>query len=74
MNQGRHIQAGKLPDGTGYQVSYEVDQSRKVQNFKHPKNNQESPPHGAGSFHDPEHHHELMDRLSQFVRGSQSSE
>ena len=68
MQHGRHIQAGPLPDQSGYQVSYEQGRSRKVHSFQHPESCAELPPHAAGSYHDPDRHHELMDRLTEFLK------
>lgn len=40
---------------TGLQASEQIDRM-------------ELPPHGAGSFHDPEHHHTLMDRVDTMLK------
>ena len=30
----------------------------------------EKPPHGAGSYHDPDQHHELMERVEGYLRSA----
>ena len=72
MRSHRTIKAGKLPDGSGYQVSYEQGNSRKVQNFQASDGAQEAPPNAAGSFHAPDHHQALMDRLDSFLKEGQA--
>lgn len=57
------ISAHAQPDGDGLQVTYETEDSRRLHRFPKPESEKETPPHGAGSFHDPEHHRELMDRV-----------
>ncbi len=63
----------KNPDGNGYQISYETDTSRKVvHGLKKDSSSIEEPPHGAGSFHNPEQHLMLMDRITKYIKGAQS--
>lgn len=63
----KNISAHEQPNGDGYQVTYEQNDSRKVYRFPSSNTNIETPPHGAGSFHDPEHHQKLMDRIEDYL-------
>lgn len=49
--------------GQGLLLTYEKGSSRKVHHLPKKQNEQETPPHGAGSFHDPQHHYDLLDRV-----------
>ena len=49
------------------QVTYECGDSRRVHQFPIPKTSGEKPPHGAGSFHDPEQHRRLLDRVDEML-------
>jgi len=66
-HQPKNIQAMPRPDGDGHQVSYELGSSRKVHQFNVPANRNESAPHGAGSYHDPDQHHLLMGRIEAYL-------
>lgn len=51
------------------QMTYETENSRRVIFLPPmPINDSEPEPHGAGSFHDPEHHHLLMDRVEAMLQ------
>lgn len=64
----KKISAKPQPDGDGLQVTYESGDSRRLHRFPRSDTKLEKPPHGAGSFHDPEHHRNLMDRLDAMIR------
>lgn len=64
------IRAYPEPDGRGHQVSVDTGHSRKLHHFPAPQTTGESPPHGAGSYHDPEQHQQLMQRLTDYLRGT----
>lgn len=70
--QKRHgkIQAGQSPKKPeSLQVTYETASSRRLIHIQAPNEQKtESAPHGAGSFHDPEHHFELMERVNQLYK------
>ena len=59
-------------DGDGHQIIYTISGSRKVHLFPQAKNTCEPSPHAAGSFHDPEHHQTLMDRVEEFIKKGQT--
>lgn len=59
----RRIQALPLADNRGHLITYEKGSSRRVHHLPAVARDSEPTPHGAGSFHDPEHHHLLMDRV-----------
>lgn len=61
--QIKQIQALPRADGAGVDVTYEKGSSRRVHQFKFTDNLSEPMPHGAGSYHDPEQHRILMDRI-----------
>ena len=61
-NPGK-IHAAISPEGDGHQVTYELGNTRRVHHFPDKEYSGEAPPHGAGSFHDPEHHQTLIDRV-----------
>jgi len=51
------------------QITYETENSRRIIFLPPmPINDSEPEPHGAGSFHDPEHHHLLMDRVEAMLQ------
>jgi hypothetical protein len=51
------------------QITYETASGRKVINMPPvDRSGAEPAPHGAGSFHDPEHHQQLMDRVEALLR------
>ena len=64
----KHLQALPRSDGQGHQVTYEQGPTRRVHQFQRPKYGEEPPPHGAGSFHDPDQHQRLMDRVESMLR------
>lgn len=68
MSQPKHITASPQPSGNGYQVTYEQNGSRKVHRFRKPCLSTEIPPHGAGTFLDPQHHQKLMDRIEDYLK------
>lgn len=68
--RAKNIQAHPSPqDNRVMQVTFESGKSRRVLNLppriEHPI---EPEPQGAGSFHDPEHHQVLMDRVDAMLR------
>ena len=65
------IQAKPTPqDQTMLQVTYETEDGRAVINIPNKQNkSSESEPHGAGSFHDPALHQQLMDRVDDMLNG-----
>ncbi|HKK18762.1 MAG TPA: hypothetical protein VJ952_08785 [Opitutales bacterium] len=64
----KKIFAHKQPNGDGHQVSYEEGESRKLRHFPRERSAGEPRPHGAGSYHDPEHHHELLERVEAYLK------
>lgn len=73
MNKAaKNVFAMQNPDGQGHQVSYEEGVSRKLHIYKKTVSTIEEPPHGAGSFHNPEQHQNWMDRISDYIKGTQS--
>ena len=69
QNIPRKIQVFTAEDlNSGHQITYETDSSRRVINTPRVCKTKETPPHGAGSFHDPEHHFELLDRVDALLR------
>ncbi|MGK0309296.1 MAG: hypothetical protein ACJAT5_000363 [Lentimonas sp.] len=68
----QNIFALPQPDGNGYQISYEVDNSRKVHRLGDTPSSFEKPPHGAGSFHDPEQHQIFMERIEDYINNTRS--
>lgn len=53
------------------QLTYETAASRRTINLAPPglpAGASEPPPHGAGSFHDPEQHRILLDRVDDLIR------
>lgn len=64
----KKIFAQAQPNGDGLQVSYETEGSRRVHHIPHSETNSEPAPHAAGSYHDPEHHHELIERVEAYLR------
>ncbi|HAV13247.1 MAG TPA: hypothetical protein DCX06_07135 [Opitutae bacterium] len=56
---------------SGMILTYETSTSRKVIHLP-PKtiSSTESAPHGAGSYHDPEHHMKLMERVHALLLNS----
>ena len=68
MENIKQIFAMLRPDGKGYQISYETENSRKLHQFVKPVFTFEKMPHGAGSFHDPEQHYTLMRRIEDYVK------
>ncbi|MGB0185044.1 MAG: hypothetical protein ACPF9Q_06390 [Opitutales bacterium] len=71
--QARHIKAYPSQTDGGqpsHQITYEWGNSRRTLNTAAKPETGESPPHAAGSFHDPEHHFELLNRVEQLLRSS----
>lgn len=55
------------------QLTYETTDSRRTIDLSapgQPAGNSESPPHGAGSYHDPEQHRILLDRVDTLLRNN----
>ena len=61
------VHASLSPSLDGHQVHYSLGNSRKVHQFTYDINRGEVPPHSAGSFHDPEHHQQLMQRYEEYI-------
>tara|TARA_A100001015_G_scaffold53744_1_gene58961 strand:+ start:3572 stop:3808 length:237 start_codon:yes stop_codon:yes gene_type:complete len=68
MSKIGKIHAAQEPEGTGYQVTYELGDSRRTHHFLPQETPGERPPHGAGSFHDPDQHRTLLDRVDAMLR------
>ncbi|PXA05038.1 hypothetical protein DDZ13_03480 [Coraliomargarita sinensis] len=64
----KKIFAQAQPNGDGHQVSYETGGTRRVHHFPKPERVSEPSPHAAGSFHNPEHHHELIERFEAYLK------
>jgi hypothetical protein len=64
----KKIFARKQPNHDGHQVVYEKGGSRSLHHFPEKKSSGESPPHGAGSYHDQEHHRQLIERMEAYLR------
>ena len=71
-NAINNVIAMPSPDTSGHQVSYEFGTSRRVHAFTKASSSAEEPPHGAGSFHDPEQHQALMDRIETYLKNTRS--
>lgn len=71
MENKKKISADQQPDGDGYQVSYDTGESRRVYRFPGADSSKEPAPHGAGSYHDPAHHHTLIERVEAYLREQQ---
>ena len=67
----KEIRAMPRPDGKGHQISYEIGNSRRIHQFVKSALKSELPPHSAGSFHNPQHHHDLMDRLQNYLQSQE---
>lgn len=65
----RHVNVACSPDGKTLEVNCELETGRKVHQIPIAKPTSESPPHGAGSFHDPAQHAVYMDRVDALFRG-----
>ncbi|CAA6679015.1 MULTISPECIES: hypothetical protein [unclassified Lentimonas] len=66
----KKIHASLRPDGLGYMVTYETENSRKVHQYQQPET-KEYPPHGAGSYHNPDQHRALLERYEAYLKGQQ---
>ncbi len=64
----RDLQVRPNPSGDELQLTYETVTSRRLVSIPQQAQFGETAPHGAGSFHDPEHHAILMDRLEAYYR------
>lgn len=64
------VHPSKKNGETAHQITYEWGESRRTINLRGKSKTPESPPHGAGSFHDPTQHFELLDRVEAFLRSS----
>ena len=69
MNLPKKIRVYPQPNGDGLQVTYERNMSRKLHHLPAIREDSEQAPHGAGSFHDPEQHMKLMDRVTRYLTG-----
>jgi hypothetical protein len=72
QSKARRIEAhqNEFDGKISHQITYEWGTSRRTLSTSSKPGKGESPPHGAGSFHDPEHHFELLDRVEALLRGS----
>jgi hypothetical protein len=69
--KARHIEAHPSgPEQDAFQITYEWGNSRRTLNTAPKATSKEQPPHGAGSFHDPEHHFMLLERVEALLRSS----
>lgn len=68
--RAKNVFAMPNPDGNGHQISYELGNSRRVHQLRETLAAAEKPPHGAGSFHDPEQHQILMKRIEDHIRNT----
>ena len=68
MSEKKNISAQPQPDGDGHQVSYETGDSRRVHHFPQPNRSGEQEPHSAGSFHNPDQHHDWIDRVEAYLK------
>lgn len=57
------VQVLPAVEGKGLLVTYENGSSRRVHHMPPKIDEQETQPHGAGSFHDPQHHYDLLNRV-----------
>lgn len=64
----RDMQVRPNPSGDELQLTYETPTSWRLVSIPQQTQLGETAPHGAGSFHDPEHHAILMDRLEVYYR------
>ncbi|MBL6920058.1 MAG: hypothetical protein ISR41_06095 [Puniceicoccaceae bacterium] len=59
----RQVNVIRSPNGGMLEVNCELETGRKIYQIPIAKLTSESPPHGAGSFHDPAQHAVYMDRV-----------
>lgn len=69
--RAKNIFACPNPNGNGLHISYELGKSRKVHQVCTNTSTGEKPPHGAGSFHDPDQHQHLMKRVTDYIKETQ---
>ena len=67
MPHSGKVYAALSPQGNGHQITYEFGHTRRTHHFPSPQKSGEQPPHGAGSFHDPDQHHRLIDRVETMI-------
>tara|TARA_B100000989_G_scaffold156242_1_gene116573 strand:- start:2752 stop:2973 length:222 start_codon:yes stop_codon:yes gene_type:complete len=65
----RHINVIHSPQSGLLQVNCELKTGRKIYQIPIAQPTSESPPHGAGSFHDPAQHAVYMDRVEALLLG-----
>ena len=65
----RRVNVLHSPDGETLEVNCELEGGRKLYQIPIAKTTGESPPHGAGSFHDPAQHAVYMDRVDTLLHG-----
>ena len=65
----RHVNVIKSPNGRMLELNYELETGRKIYQIPIAKPTSESPPHGAGSFHDPTQHAVYMERIEALLHG-----
>lgn len=54
-------------------MTYQNGSSRKVHNLPATKPTSEPTPHAAGSYHNPEYHQQLMERLDTYLKNARAS-
>ena len=59
----RQVNVIRSPNGGMLEVNCELETGRKIYQIPIAQPTRESPPHGAGSFHDPAQHAVYMDRV-----------
>ena len=67
MKKKERVAARPQPNGDGLQVTYTLGGSRKLHRFPTEDSTSERAPHAAGSFHNPEQHMDLMDRVTRYL-------
>lgn len=68
MKTSKEIEAYPQANGDGHQVIISGNNYRKVYRFPVSIKNTELMPHAAGSFHNPDYYHSLMNRVSELVK------
>jgi hypothetical protein len=74
MSESKNFFAAQNPKGDGHHVSIETAESRKIHTFLKSSVDNELAPHGAGSYHDQDHHNELMRRVEKYLINDTASD
>lgn len=64
----RRVTVAPSPNGDALEINCELETGRKLHQIPSKRRDGEAPPHGAGSFHDPEQHAVYMDRVEALLR------